>query len=111
MKAVPQEDGFSRERQATVGAEEYAFIMPLEVVEHGAAMAEAVFALRAREAPGAPLVRSNVLLALCDAGEDALAEIALIKLVLEVVRVQMLLQVFPRRKLCGANDALDAGCL
>lgn len=50
MKAVAQEDGFCRERQAAVGAKEYAFIVSLEVVKQRAAMAEAVFAFWARVA-------------------------------------------------------------
>lgn len=91
MKAVAQEDSFCRERQATVGAEVHAFIVSLEVVEHRAAMAEAVFAFWAWEALCAPLVRLHMLLALCHAGKNALAEITLIKLVLKVVCVQMLL--------------------
>lgn len=110
MEAVAQEDGFCRERQATVSAEEDAFIVSLEVVEHRTAMAEAAFAFWAGVAFCAPLVRLHVLLALCHAGENALAEITLVELVLKVVCVQMLLQVLLGCKLGCANDALDRGC-
>lgn len=111
MKAVAEENGFCRERQATVNAEEYAFIVSLEVVEHRAAMAEAAFTFWAWVASCAPLVCLHMLLALCHAGENALAEITLIELVLKVVCVQMLLQVLLCSKLGCTNDALDCGCL
>lgn len=103
IKAVAQEDAFCGEGQAAVSTKKYAFIVTLEVVQHGAAMAEAVFAFWAREAP---LVSLYMSLARCYAGKNALAEIALVELVFEMIRVQMLLQLL----LCGepgcANDAL-----
>lgn len=111
MKAVAQKDAFCREGQAAVGTEEYTFIVSLEMVQHGAVMAEAAFALWARVTFHAPLVCVHVPLALCHAGENALAEITLIELLFKMVCVQMLLQVVLCRKLGCANDALDNGRL
>lgn len=111
MKAVAQEHGFCGERQATVRADEHALFVTLEMVKHGSAMAEAVFAFGAGVAFSAPLVCLHVFLALHEAGENALAEITLIKLFLKVVRVQMVLQFVLCCKLGRANDALKSGRL
>lgn len=111
MKAVAEEDGFCRERQATVSADEHALLVSLEMVEHSAVMAEAALTFWAGVAFCAPFVRLHVLLAFCHAGENALAEITLIELVLKVVCLQMMLQVILCSKVGCTNDAPDCGRL